>query len=238
MSTIKFNDILASLAKDYDARSREQLFDKIEQLETDDDAINGIKLFVEKNGRDYDKMRNTFQSFAALLEEKEQKHTKNQSLSWLKYAAVLIAISAVTIYFTMFQSKTNENLSSFEYQEIGLPVLMSNANNTGFSNAMSKYKMHEYKEALVQFNILPITDTTAYFKGVCLYELGNIPAALHEFNNVSKTSVFYKRNLYFMSLCNVKLNHKEDAILSLKILTLEDNEMKTKALELLHYLEE
>lgn len=235
MSTIKFKDILVSLSEEYDAKEREQLFDKIEQLETDDDAILGIKLFIEKNGRDYVKMRNTFKSFAALLEEKEKKYQQNINLSWLKYAAMLLAILGITIYFTVFYNKPNNNLSAFEYHEIGLPVLMSSNNNTAFNNAMSKYKLGEFKVALTEFTNLPISDTTIYFKGVCLYKNENLSDALNGFISVPQKSAFYYKSMYYRSLCNIKLNNKIEAIKTLQILAETDNEFKLKAIELLEF---
>lgn len=236
MNTLKFKDILDSLADGYDPNARELLFDELEQLETNNTSLLGIKLFVEQNGRDYEKIKRTFKSFSEVLENKE-KTAKKININWLKYAAILAVVSGLSLYF-LFNKKSKSDLTAFEYHETGLTVLMSNNNNVAFSNAMSKYKLGEFKTAFIEFNALPITDTTTYFKGVCQYELGNLQEAMHEFNNVSDTSVFYMENLYFMSLCNIKLNNKEDAINSLKLLTLIDNEMKVKATELLHQLGE
>jgi hypothetical protein len=61
---------------------------KIRNLETDDEALRGVQLFVQKHGRDYDLMRSTFKSFNQLLDSKE-KQAKKMNLSWVKYAAVL-----------------------------------------------------------------------------------------------------------------------------------------------------
>lgn len=236
MSNLKFNDILESLADGFDPNARELLFDELEQLETNNTALLGIKLFVEKNGRDYEKIKRTFKSFSDVLESKE-KASKKVNFTWIKYAAIFVVVSAISFYF-LFWNKQSDDLTAYEYHEIGLPVLMSNSNNVAFNNAMSKYKMGEFKAAFTEFNALPITDTITYFKGVCLYELGNLNEAMDEFNNVSDTSVFYMKNLYFMSLCNIKLNNKVDAVNSLKLLTLIDNEMKVKATELLRHLGE
>lgn len=236
MSNLKFNDILLSLADEFDPNARELLFDELEQLETNNTALLGVKLFVEKNGRDYEKIKRTFKSFSEVLESKE-KASKKVNFAWIKYAAIVVVVSGLSFYL-LFYNKSKNDLTAFEYHETGLAVLMSNTSNVAFNNAMSKYKLGEFKAAFTEFNALSITDTTTYFKGVCLYELGNLPEAMHEFNSVSETSVFYMKNLYFMSLCNIKLNNKKDAFNSLKLLTLIDNEMKVKATELLHHLEE
>jgi tetratricopeptide (TPR) repeat protein len=232
MRELRFKDITDSLAEGFDPNVREELFSKLEGLKTDDEALKGIQFFVQKHGRDYELMRNTFKSFNELLDSKE-KNTKKINLSWLKYAAALVVVLGLSFYY--FKSKSID-LTAFEYKDAGLPVLMGSEGNIVFNNGMSAFKMKDYHKAYEEFSKCENSDTVYFYQGMCAYMGEDYKKALYHMNEVPLQSVFYGKSLYINSLSNLHLGNKEDAKLTLQLILLTESEFKNRAKELIENL--
>ncbi len=232
MSELRFKDIIDSLAEGYDPNLREELFTRLGELETDDDALRGVQLFVQKHGRDYELMRGTFKSFNQLLDSKE-KQAKKMNLSWVKYAAILVIIFGLGFYY--WQNK-GVDLTAYEYQDAGLAVLMGSNSNIDFNNGMSAFKMKDYNKAYDEFSKCNLTDTVLFYQGMCAYEGGDYEKAFHHMSEIPIESFYFGKSLYLSSLCNIHMGQKENAILTLQVIVLTQPEFKTKATELLEKL--
>ena len=232
MSELRFKDIIDSLAESYDPVLREELFAKLEALKTEDDSLRGVQLFVQKHGRDYELMRNTFKSFNELLDSKEQQANKIK-LSWVKYAAVLLALVAFGFYYYANKSL---DLTDYEYQDAGLPVLMGSASDLNFNNGMSALKLKEYSKAYNAFSKCNRSDTVIFYQGMSAYAAGNYEKALYHLNEIPTESIYYGKSLYLNSLCNLHLGKIEDAKLTLQVVLLTQPDFSVKAAELLEKL--
>lgn len=81
---MKFNDIVKSLADDFDSKKREKLFDELEKLKTDDTSLLGLQEYIKTNGRDYKKLANIFNKFNDKLDKIEAK-SKNKIKSFMRF---------------------------------------------------------------------------------------------------------------------------------------------------------
>ena len=225
MSELRFKDITDSLAEGYDPNLREELFTRLEKLNTDDDALRGVQLFVQKHGRDYELMKSTFKSFYQILEAKE-KQNKKINLSWIKYAAVFAIVIGLSFYYF---GNRGIDLTAYEYEEIGLPVLMGSDQNIDFNNGMSAFKMKDYHKAYDLFSNCLESDTVIYYKSVCLYQLKKYPDAISGFNQIKYPSVFNEKAHYLKSLAFIHNNEPDKALGILVGLASSSNPFNVKA---------
>lgn len=232
MSELRFRDITNSLAEGFDPVLREELFSKLEALKTEDDALKGIQFFVQKHGRDYELMRNTFKSFNELLDSKE-KNTKKINLSWLKYAAAFMVVLGLGYYYVKNKAL---DLTAFEYKDAGLPVLMGSEGNIVFNNGMSAFKMKDYHKAYEEFSKCENSDTIYFYQGMCAYMGGDYEKALYHMNQIPIESIYYGKSLYLNSLCNIHMGKNEDAKLTLQVIILTQQDFQDRAKELLEKL--
>lgn len=232
MSELRFKDITDSLVEGFDPILREELFSKLETLKTDDEALRGVQLFIQKHGRDYDLMRSTFISFYQILEAKE-KQGKKINLSWIKYAAVLVIVVGIGYYY--YKNKPLD-LTAYEYKDAGLPVLMGSDGNINFNNGMSAFKMQDFQKAYTELEKCTKTDTVIFYKGLSAYEGGDYEKAFYHMNEIPIESIYYGKSLYLNCLCNIHMGKNEDAKLTLQVIVLTQPEFKEQATELIEKL--
>lgn len=198
--------------------SREETIRFLKNLDSENEDVKGLKLFLETNNYDYkllqDFISNSKPNFNSLIQEK--KNSANNR-SWIKYAAVLIPLMGIG-YFMMNSSSSNLYSKYYE-KEIGLPVTMGNDTKIVFNNTMNAFKDNEFKESLLGFNDLlennPTNDTLLYFIGCANLELENLDKAILSFNEVSEPLILKQKSEYKLLLVYLK---KEDYISAKKVL--------------------
>lgn len=180
-----------------------------------DDGIIGVKLFLEDNNYDFNRLASFLHSAKLNIDKiTNQNNSKKPYYNWLKVAAVLVPLIGISSYFLMNKENKFDNLYSNYYEkELGLPVTLSDENNKLFNESMNLFRDEDYTSSLNGFQKLLIekstNDTLHYFIGVCLLENGEIKAAINEFNYNYEHSFFKEKSEYRLVLSYLKTKEKK-----------------------------
>lgn len=194
-----------------------------------EDEIIGVKLFLENNNYDFNKLASFLHSAELNIDKiTTQKNSKQPSYNWLKVAAILVPLIGVSFYFLMNNGNKYDNLYSNYYEkELGLPVTLSDENNKLFNESMNLFRDEDYTSSLQGFQKLlmekPTNDTLHYFIGVCLLENGETKAAINEFSYNFEQSFFKEKSEYRLALAYLKTKEKKKLKAQLSIILQNKN---------------
>lgn len=195
---------------------RVDVINRLQNVDSLDDEIVGVKLFLESNHYDFKKLESFLNSSISSIDNVVKKNEKTPSYYWLKVAAVLVPLIGISFYFLLNKENRYDDLYSSYYQkELGLPVTLSNENDKVFNESMNLFRDEDYTTSLKGFQKLlleqPNNDTLHYFIGVCLLENGKVSESVHEFNYNYQNSFFKEKVDYRLSLAYLKLKKLKES---------------------------
>jgi tetratricopeptide (TPR) repeat protein len=185
--------------------------DALKNLNTTDEELLGIKLFMEQNNYDVAKLQ-LFLNTAKLNYNNLNKSTPKPSYGWLKVAASIVLLVSFSIGGYVYYT-SNNYYQQYAFHEPGLPVFMSD-NSTTIDNWMTEFKDNNFVEAQQMGEELlaqnTSNDTILYYLGVIYCNLGNYQQGLINFKKVSLNNVELKNKAYFLeALCVLQTNKTE-----------------------------
>jgi tetratricopeptide (TPR) repeat protein len=200
------NELIADLKSD---EKRLKAINTLKILDSEDEALLGLKWFMEKHNYDVSKLDQFLSNSQGNPIPSIPEIPAKKSFLWLKMAAsfvVIISISSLAYYFG-----TNDNYyQRYAFYEPGLPVVLSSNSTKEMDDWMTEYKSGNYNSAkemgkhLLQYQ--KDNDTIFYFLGRIHCELGNYSEGLALFEKVSNSSLFYERAYFLSALCLLETN--------------------------------
>lgn len=119
-------------------------------------------------------------------------------------AASLLLV--VTAYFGIQNKSTDDQqqYAQYEYNDPGLPVVMSQSSNYAMYDALTYFGEQDYETAIAKFSALPSTsnDTVAYYLGASYHYHNNQKKAIDRLQKVAAdpTSVFQQKAQWLLVL--------------------------------------
>lgn len=200
------NELIADLKSD---EKRLKAINTLKKLDSKDEALLGLKWFMEKNNYDVNKLDQFLSNSQGDLIPSIPEIPAKKSFRWMKVAAslaVIISIASVTYYFSTKESYYQR----YAFHEPGLPVVLSTENTKKMDDWMTEYKAGNYSSAKEMGDHLLLSqkdnDTIFYFLGRIHCELGNYSEGLALFEKVSNSSLFYERAYFLSALCLLETN--------------------------------
>lgn len=154
----------------------------------------------------------------ALLKKTEQR-VGGSSGGWIRWAAaVALLLASAAWYWSRPANSLPELAETYMVPESALPVFMSatpDAQRT-LDRSMQHFGAGEYAQALAQLELLPSTDTTAFYAGICKEQLGQDPSA-HLQQVIDRLDSPYRaKAMYHLMLWHMKQDHPAEALALLK----------------------
>ncbi len=193
---------------------RIDVINKLKKITPENDEIKGVKLFLEKNEYNFQKLALFLQSSEVRIESITNKSDQKRSFNWLKVAAVLIPIIVITyIVFINIVSPYDKLYFAYYEKELGLPVVLSKNTEKIFNESMNLFRSEDYESSLKGFNQLlvesPKNDTLNYFIGVCKLELNKNDEAIKFFKKDYNNSFFEESAEYRLAMVYIKIGELE-----------------------------
>lgn len=182
--------------------------DYIKSTDFEEDDLIGLKLFLESNNYDIIALKKFVTPEPLVIKVKKG----NAINHLLKMAAMLILLITVG-YFIKISSSKNSGLEAYMIEDAGFKVWMSaNGSHVDLLNGMNYYRNKNYDEALSYFSKLPKSDTAIYYSGISLIKLNQLNEAEVFLINVSDESVYKNKSIYYLSVCYLFNNKKDEAL--------------------------
>jgi len=210
-----------SYAEVLDGLLNQQVYflDYIKSTDFEEDDLIGLKLFLENNNYEVDALK-IFVTPKPLVIKVKKGNAVNYVL---KMAAMLILLITVG-YFIKISSSNNSVLETYMIEDAGFKVWMSaNSSHVDLINGMNYYRNKNYDKALSYFSKLPKSDTTNYYSGISLMKLNKLNEAEVFLINVSDESVYKNKSMYYLSVCYLFNNKKDEALKLLHATTFLDS---------------
>ncbi len=156
----------------------------------------------------------------ALLKKTEQRAGAGSGswIQWAAAAAIVLLIGSAAWYWSRSSNSLPALAETYMVPESALPVFMSATPDVqrSLDRSMQHFGAGEYAQALAQLELLPSTDTTAFYTGVCKEQLDQDPTA-HFQQVVDKLdSPFRAKAMYHLMLWHMKQDHRAEALHLLK----------------------
>ncbi len=182
--------------------------DYIKSTDFEEDDLIGLKLFLENNNYEVDALKNFVNPKPLVIKVKKGNAINNL----LKMAAMLILLITVG-YFIKISNSKNSGLETYMIEDAGFKVWMSaSCSHVDLINGMNYYRNKNYDKALSYFSKLPKSDTTNYYTGISLMKLNKLNEAEVFLINVSDESVYKNKSMYYLSVCYLFNNKKDEAL--------------------------
>lgn len=238
----KYLDNIEAFLKAFDEAENKSdaksLLHELKQHNTEDEALIGLKLFLENHDWDYGAFKKAIQSTSENLNTISQKKNSKKVYfnSFLKYAALLVlTIGIISISF--FLNKTT--IDDYYPEEPGLPNYMSSDNLSKWTKSMKHFRTSEFqkmKDELNSINVENTNDTLVYFKAISNYKLENYDKANNGFLEVKElqNSTFQYEAEFRLGFTLYKANRIEESkSLFLKISKEKQHPYQKEALDII-----
>ena len=203
--------------------------DYIKSTDFEEDDLIGLKLFLENNNYDIIALKKIVTPKPLVIKAK-----KGNAINYLlKMAAMLILLITVG-YFIKISSSKNSVLETYMIEDAGFKVWMSaSRSHVDLINGMNYYRNKNYDKALSYFSKLPKSDTTNYYSGISLIKLNKLNEAEVFLINVSDESVYKNKSMYYLSVCYLFNNKKDEALKLLHATAFSDSILEVKRKQIL-----
>lgn len=204
-------EILAAAKPGTDPSVREDLLQKLRSVDSSDDTIRGLQIFLEDHGYDFDELHQF------LSEERKSFRVTLPCFQSYRLAAAVIAFlffgSAAA--FLIFQQRSTR-IDQYLIYEPGLPVFASASQSKQFHNMMSAYRLQDWENGRLLYesqaaNRSP-NDTLQYFGGWFYVETKAYTKAIACFESViHHTGSVYREKAELLLAISTYRNNKPDA---------------------------
>lgn len=182
------------------------------------------------------------------------KEKRTNPVIWFKRKAIvagvvgalMLSMGGVGYYFYQIDhAPTTDKIFEEYYQPYEATITFrsgtGNEVNSLLTNALEKYKEEEYKSALQLFQqVLQQREDVAasLYSGISYMEIDKYKKANKSFDSVveDKDNLFLHQAQWYMSMCHIKLNNKEQALTILEDLSQQSGYYKEKAREVVKKL--
>lgn len=204
-----------------DKSIRLDLARRIEQSNPREDALKGVKGFLEEHDYDFDQLSDFLSATKADI--KKSSATSGHGKTFTKkhlaasIAGLLIIVGAALSFF-IFEDTPNEKLyAEFHESALGLPVTMgaqsSMRDSKRFNESMNFYKDQQYRRALDGFQSVyqqeKSNDTLNYYIGVTHLELNDPKAAIVFLSKDFEATHYQQKASYYLALAHLKTGKSE-----------------------------
>lgn len=180
--------------------------DYIKNNQFDDDALAGLKLFLENN--DYDLQLLKQFTEPPLLDFKTKKQTPLNT--YYKIAAGIVLIISLGLLVKFSVSNKASDITQYWIEDAGFKVLMGPTDKSMMlQNGMSYYKSENYEAAINKFLTVSVNDTAQYYAGICYIKINQLDSATHYLKALSNLSVYKNKSYFYLALCYL-YNNKQD----------------------------
>jgi tetratricopeptide (TPR) repeat protein len=191
-------------------------------------------------------LRTKLSAIEKAREKKIPASKSRKSPVYLKYAAVmafLVAIGAIAIFSG--RDLSNDEIVNKYYKEYAPPTVHrtgTSITNADFALAVEFYNTHDYEKAVTLFNKVlksnPRDMQSVLLKGISNFEYQQYPEAKQSFADVisDNNNLFIETAEWYLALCYVKTNEKNEAIQHLEAIKNEDGIYKNEARKILRKL--
>jgi tetratricopeptide (TPR) repeat protein len=200
------NELITDLRND---EKRLKAINTLKELESNDDALLGLKWFMEKHNYDVSKLEQFLSNSQGNPIPSIPETPVKKSFPWLKIAAAFLVIISFSYLAYYFGANTNYYQRNAFY-ESGLPVVLSSNNKKEMDDWMTEFKSENYERAKEMGEVLlkskKDNDTIFYFLGRIYCELGDYSEGQKLFEKVSNSSSFYDKSYFLSALCLLETN--------------------------------
>ncbi len=199
--------------------------DYIKSTDFDDDALAGLKLFLENNKYNIQLLKQFTEPPPLTLKPSKQKHIGN----YYKIAAGIVLIISVGLLVKFSLSNKASAINHYWIEDPGFKVWMGPTDKSMFlQNGMSYYRAKDYKAALDQFVSIAQNDTAMYYSGICFIKLNKMDSAINHLLLLPQTSVYKNKSMYYLVLSYLYNNKTNEALNILNTTIFNTNEMAFK----------
>ncbi len=201
--------------------------DYIKNNQFDDEALAGLKLFLESNNFNIQLLKQFTEP--SLLDFKTKKQT-NLGAYYKVAAGIIFIISLGFLIKFSFNSKS-ETIANYWVEDEGFKVWMGDNNKSmALNNGMSFYKSEQYEAAKNKFLTISENDTAQYYASICYIKINKLDSATHYLKALSTLSVYKNKSYFYTALCYLFNNKQEEGykILSKRTFNQIDLEVKRK----------
>ena len=180
--------------------------DYIKNNQFDDEALAGLKLFLENNKYNIQLLKQFTEP--PLLDFKTKKQTP--LITYYKIAAGIVLIISLGLLVKFTLSDKSSTITNYWIEDAGFKVWMGPANNSmALNNGMSYYKSEHYDAAINKFLNVSENDTAQYYAGICYIKINQLDSATHYLKALSNLSVYKNKSYFYLALCYL-YNNKQD----------------------------
>ena len=150
-SHITFSDFIRALDEPDKLR---ELANKIQHEKVEDEALMGVKVFLEQNDRDIDKLRTFLSEGKSDFQSRVYSKTVSKSgyPMFMRIAAsLLVVVFIASLFYWFAPSKTDRLYSGYYEKEMGLPVVLDHESDKLFDEAMNAFRDDDFEAAKTGF---------------------------------------------------------------------------------------
>ncbi len=197
----------------------------IKSTDFDDDALAGLKLFLENNKYNIQLLKQFTEP--PLLDFKTKKQTP--LITYYKIAAGIVLIISLGLLVKFSLSNKSSAITNYWIEDAGFKVWMGPTDKSMFvQNGMSYYRAKDYKAALEQFVSITQNDTALYYSGICFIKLNKMDSAEKHLRLLPQSSVYKNKSMYYLVLSYLYNNKTNEALNILNTTIFNTNEMAFK----------
>ena len=207
--------------------------DYIKNNQFDDEALAGLKLFLQNNNYDIQLLKACTEPPTLNVKPTNQKHSGN----YYKIAAGIVLIISVGFLVKFTLSDKSSTISNYWIEDAGFKVWMGPTDKSMMlQNGMSYYRAEDYKLALEQFVSITQNDTALYYSGICFIKLNELDSAENYLKQLLPNSIYKNKANFYLSLCYLFNNKTNEALNLLNNTTFTEPDFEVKRKKIIHDL--
>ena len=191
----------------------QKTIDLLKNTSNDNEEIAGLKWFLAKHDYDISMLNDFLDSLKGDFKSLTQHNSHNSKNYWK--IAVSFALLIVGTASIVFLSNRKSAFEQYDFNDPGLPVVLSDNKQKELQDWMTEFKSENYKEVITHGEKLlqndQKNDTILYYLGYTYCKSGDFKRASNLLGKVSTRSIEIKEKALFVhALCTMETN-KETA---------------------------
>ena len=140
--------------------------------------------------------------------------TPKRTWVWAAAASVALLLGVGSWYFLGSKTSLPELAECYAVHESPLPVLMSapQDHHSELDKSMQLFGADRYDQALAELDLLPTSDTVAFYAGLCELGIGQDPSARFQPVIDNDKSMYQAKALYHLMLWHLEQGRRSDAV--------------------------
>lgn len=184
---------------------REEMYKRISFHANNNDELEGIKLFLDDNQRDFNKLHKFLKPNIIPIESKQPKKLANQLF---KYAASITVVLGIVLYFNVESKSFHKRINHYCFKDNSFIVAAGVSNVINLEDLVNLYRQEKSAEAIKIIegaNLSINRDTINYLSGLIYLQANKYDKAESKLKTIESTDLKVKAT-YFLA---ITLLHKK-----------------------------